>query len=162
VQSDQRGFSVAPVNEDRLDDLLRTRCSLNELALREAIKLGDAAWEEQVLLCAHRLQRIPRHSDTIEPRRNPDWEQAHVDFHRSILAACRSDILTTFCDQLFTEAERYRNMARSVGEQRSSAAHDEHQEIAEATIKRRADDAVRLLNAHYTRTASLVRRFLQS
>src|SRR5687768_3832868 len=44
--SDRRGFSVTPLSRAHLEELTRTRCWLNELALRQSIAGGDAAWEE--------------------------------------------------------------------------------------------------------------------
>src|SRR6201987_2510605 len=58
TQSDQRGFRVTPVSADDLLELTRTRCLINEVALRESITRGGRDWEEGVLLALHRLWRI--------------------------------------------------------------------------------------------------------
>src|SRR5512139_2316673 len=74
TQADQQGFRVAPIGIQQLDELTRTRCWLNELALRESIMHGDASWEESVLLACHRLLRSPRESsDEDSPLRNVSW-----------------------------------------------------------------------------------------
>ena len=57
-QTDLRGFVAAPLSGSELDELTKTRCWLNELALRQSIEHGDSAWEEQVVLTYHRLSRI--------------------------------------------------------------------------------------------------------
>jgi DNA-binding GntR family transcriptional regulator len=161
VQSDQRGFAVTPASERDLDDLLTARRWLNELALRQSIARGDAAWEEDVLLAFHRLSRLPRFSPGEPPAANPAWEAAHAGFHEAILAACGSDWLIGFCRQLFNAAERYRHIARfSAANERAPAALDEHRAIMEATIAREADRAVELLVAHFDRTAAIVRHAL--
>lgn len=161
VQTDQRGFSVAPISEKELDDLLKARCWLNGLAVRESIAHGESEWEEGVLLAGHRLLKTPRHISSADRQRNPDWEKAHRVFHHALLSACGSNWLIGFCDQLFTESERYRHIARSANVSRSAAsADDEHRGIMEVTLARRADDAASLLSAHYTRTAFLVRSAL--
>ena len=59
TQSEQRGFRVTPVSADELLELTRTRCWINEVALRELIARGGRDWEEQVLLALHRLSRVP-------------------------------------------------------------------------------------------------------
>src|SRR3984893_18960689 len=59
AQSEQRGFRVTPVSADDLLELTRTRCWVNEVALRESIARGGRDWEEQVLLALHRLSRVP-------------------------------------------------------------------------------------------------------
>ena len=59
--------------------------------------------------------------------------------------------------QLYVETQRYRLpslVGQVPGEQRRDVA-SEHQEIMEATL-RRSEEAVRLLAAHYRRTADVI------
>src|SRR5258708_21115722 len=88
TQSDQRGFRVTPVSADELLELTRTRCWINEVALRESIARGGRDWEEHVLLSLHRLSRIPIVVDNS--RMNPDWSELHRVFHAALLAVCGS------------------------------------------------------------------------
>lgn len=78
----QHDFVVAPLSEDDLNDLLRTRNLLNDFALRESIAVGDVAWEEHLVLTHHRLRRTPfgQRAPTAE------WEAAHREFHNDLLA----------------------------------------------------------------------------
>ena len=159
TQADQQGFRVAPIGVEQLDELTRTRCWLNELALRESIAHGDAAWEEGVVLACHRLLRLPRDPlDGDTPLRNLDWEDAHRAFHESLLAACRSQWLLGFCDQLFGAAERYRHISRI--SRQSERRRDEHKQIMEASVARNADLAVQLLSQHFRATAERARQKL--
>ena len=156
-QTDRRGFSVMPVSDEELTDLTRTRCRINELALRESIRLGDLAWEEALILSYHRMMRTPREAEGAD--RNPYWEQAHRKFHHCLIAGCGSNWLTGICEQLFEATERYRHIARIAGASRPSG-NEEHEAIMNATIDRRAEDAVNLLNAHFEKTANQVRKVL--
>src|SRR5258708_15487315 len=83
TQSEQRGFRVTPVSADDLLELTRTRCWINEVALRESIARGGREWEEGVLLALHRLSRIPI---VVDGRMNPDWSELHRVFHSALLA----------------------------------------------------------------------------
>jgi GntR family transcriptional regulator, carbon starvation induced regulator len=152
VQTDQRGFTVAPISEHDHDDLLKARCWLNGVALKESIEKGDSEWEEGVILACHRLSKTPR--------QNPEWEELHRNFHKSLLAACGSNWVLSFCDQLFFKSERYRNVARYSNAARSLAAAAEHREIAEVAVARRAELASKLLNDHFMKTALIVRKKL--
>ena len=153
--SNQRGFVVAPLSEDDLEDLLRTRNLLNDHALRESIAIGDEAWEEALVLAHHRLRRAP--FDQRAP--TPEWEAAHRAFHNALLAACRSPRVRTMCEQLFDSAARYRSLSR-VAPARSGRA-EQHQTIMEATLARDADKASRLLREHFADTAAYCREALQ-
>ena len=57
---DQRGFRVADVSVGAFDEFLKTRCWLEERAVRESVAQGDTAWEEDVVLAHHRLSKTPR------------------------------------------------------------------------------------------------------
>lgn len=158
VHTEQRGFSVAPMSAEALDELLETRCSLNELALRQSIARGDAAWEEGVVLAYHRLSRMPRWISLTPPVVNVDWERAHRIFHRGLIEACGSRWLIGYCEQLFDAADRYRHIARHSPEAPGRAKEDMHRRIMEATVARDADKAVQLLTEHFTGTAEMCRK----
>src|SRR6202790_460764 len=70
TQSEQRGFRVTPVSADDLLELTRTRCLINEVALRESIARGGREWEESVLLAFHRSSRI---AVVVDNRMNPEF-----------------------------------------------------------------------------------------
>jgi GntR family transcriptional regulator, carbon starvation induced regulator len=158
TQSEQRGFRVTPVSADELLELTRTRCWINEVALRESIARGGRSWEEHVLLSLHRLSRIPIVVD--KSRMNPDWSELHRVFHAALLAGCGSRWLMDFNDLLFDCAERYRNLLAVIGEQRDVLA--EHRAIAEAAIERKTALAVGLLNDHYEKTSKTLLRAIEA
>jgi GntR family carbon starvation induced transcriptional regulator len=160
IQNDRRGFAVAPLSRDHLEELTRTRCWVTELAVRESLARGDTAWEENVVLAHHRLTRIPRRLEGADGADyNPAWEQAHRAFHASLTAACGSRWLIAFCEQLFDAADCYRHLGR-ISSTRKGLRRDEHQAMVDAIVARDADGAVQLLHKHYRRTAELVRERL--
>lgn len=159
TQIDQRGFWVTPLSIEELDELIRSRCLVEGLALRESIRLGGIEWEEQVLLAYHRLSRTPRHAGGEPGLRNPDWERAHSLFHATLIAACGMRQVRKFCAELFDAAERYRHAAR-VASAHTRNDVDEHRAIMEAAVSRDANLAVELLTQHFRLTATLVRQGL--
>mgnify|MGYP000064082337 CR=1 FL=1 len=150
-QSEQRGFSVAPLSIEDLDDLLQTRLLLNELALRRSFELGGPEWEEQVLVSWHRLSRIPYTPVSVDPA----WERAHRVFHRTLISGCRVPRIVQFCDQLFDSSDRYRFVARSA--RQSPPRIDDHKLMTDAVIERDPDRAVALLKEHFEETANRCR-----
>jgi DNA-binding GntR family transcriptional regulator len=152
---DQRGFRVTEVSVSAFEELLRTRCWLEERALRESIAAGSHAWEESVLLAHHRLTRTPR-SDEQSGRPTPEWERAHRLFHISLLSDCGSQFLIGYCEQLYDLNIRYRNLAGSVAYPSRNVA-EEHQAICDATLARQVDRAVELLIVHYTSTGEFLK-----
>jgi len=82
-QKDQRGFVVADINERSLDELIFTRCCLNQIMLPTVLERGDTAWEERVVLAHYHLSKIPPF--TSDGRVNGDYLIRHREFHMSIL-----------------------------------------------------------------------------
>jgi GntR family transcriptional regulator, carbon starvation induced regulator len=154
-REEQRGFRVAPVSLSDLDELTKTLCWITELALRESIKNGDAAWEEAVVLTAHRLSRVPREGEGGYASFNPEWEERHRDFHLALIAACGSRWLIDFYAMLMDRNTRYRYLAFVDGsEPRDVEA--EHQTIYDAVLARDADRAVAAANLHIRKTTDSV------
>ncbi|TJW13893.1 MAG: GntR family transcriptional regulator [Mesorhizobium sp.] len=151
---DQRGFFIMPVSAAELEELTRTRCWLEERALRESIAHRTAEWEEQLVLALHRLARAQRRSLEDPSSNNPDWEKLHRAFHRALISACRSHWLIGFCEQLSDQASRYRLISQDgTGNERDDLG--EHRLIAERALDGDADGAVEALLNHYRLTAAM-------
>jgi len=153
LYSEQRGFSVAPISRQDLLDLTRARSMLVEVATREAILKGDAAWEERVLVSYHRLSKVPRYLSLQPPTPNPDYDGPHREFHAALIAGCGSEWMVRLFEQLFEHAERYRNLSRKLN---VAPREGEHRKILEATLSRRLDEAITLSKRHVEMTAEII------
>jgi len=155
VREENRGFRVAPASEEELKELTRTRCWLEEIALRESIDQGDELWEEQVVLAGHRLSRLSSTGVNQASYNTQEWEKRHRDYHLALLSACGSSILLGYCAQLHEKTLRYRNLA-AVMEYRERHELEEHKAMQEAVLNRDADLAVNLMKAHFEITEQIV------
>lgn len=161
VSDDHRGFSVAPVSVAELMDIVNTRKLLEGEALRLSIRHGDAEWESRLLATHHLMAKLPRERDDLPSAMREDWERHHAEFHRTLIAACRSPILIELCEKLYARADRYRRLSVSVPNQRRDPAA-EHQRILSSTLGRDAAAAVAALREHYQRTADAVQGLFES
>lgn len=153
---EQRGFAVSGISSEDLGEITKTRCWLEEIALRESIHAHTVDWEENLVLAHHRLARAPRSLSDDRFEDNPEWEPLHRAFHRALIAGCGSRWLLNFCDQLADQHHRYRRLSapRAFAKR---GVKSEHQQLMEAAIAGRADDAIALLRAHFERTAKIIR-----
>ena len=159
VHSAQRGFTVAPISARDLRDLTRARSMLVEIAMREAVLKGDAAWEERVLLAYHRLTKVPRYL-SLEPRTpNPAYDGPHREFHSALISGCGSQWVVSLCERLFDHAERYRNLSRKLA---FTPRESEHKEILDAALARRLGETVALSKRHVEFTAEIILEFPES
>ena len=153
---EQRGFVVAGISAADLLEITKTRCWLEAIALRESIAARTTAWEEALVLAHHHLARTPRSLSERHFEDNPEWEPRHRAYHRALIAGCGSRWLILFCDQLADQHHRYRRLSapRAFAKR---GVRNEHQQLMDAAIEGRADDAVALLRAHFERTAKVIR-----
>lgn len=152
---EQRGFMVAGISASDLAEITKTRCWLEEIALRESIAARTTDWEEALVLAHHRLARTPRSLADDRFEDNPAWEPLHRAFHRALIGGCGSRWLLGFCEQLADQHHRYRRLSapRAFAKR---GVKNEHQQLLDAAIGGRADEAVRLLRAHFERTAKVI------
>lgn len=158
VHSDQRGFSVAQATQEQLDDLVSTRISVESLAMTQAFANRSPAWEEKMVLAFHRLSRTPRSVGADDYEENPEWERLHRAFHVSLLDGCGSPLLLGFCEQLYDQAYRYRQLAARKAYKRRNEL-DEHHAIFDAVMGANLEEAQRLMAEHYRRTAGIFFEF---
>lgn len=154
---DQRGFSVKPVTLKEFDELFKTRCWLEEIALRKSIAAADSNWHEQLVLAVWRLNQRYRMVDGVQ---SAEWEDLHKSFHMLLLSRCGSRFLIQTCADLYDLNTRYRHVARTAEQTRRNVGA-EHQAIVDAVTASDPDLAVELLIQHYRRTKDLLRSSLQ-
>lgn len=155
VRTDQRGFCVAPLHWEELDVLTATRCDIESLCLRQSIEHRTLAWEDALVLLVHKLSRTSRSlvSDHYVP--NPQWEDLHQKFHAQLLDNCPSRWMRDFCATLTNEAYRYRQLAASKNFT-SRNEHTEHVALFHAAIEGKAEEAIKILTAHYRKTSTSI------
>ncbi|MGI9491593.1 MAG: GntR family transcriptional regulator [Geminicoccaceae bacterium] len=158
---DQRGFRVALVSAEAFDELLTTRCWLEERALTESIERGGKDWEERVVLAEYHLSRTERSISKNAFVANQDWERRHKDFHMALISASGSSILLNFCNQLYDQKVRYRHVAGKVAYPKRNITK-EHQAIMQAALDRDAEGAVAGLVKHYRATGAFLAKGLAS
>lgn len=160
-----RGFSVAPVSIEEMWDATETRILIECEALRRSIAQGNDDWEAGIVASFHALdlQVRRRAAGGIAEEELIALETRHQDFHRALIAHCRSRRLIGIADQLYVETQRYR--LPTLSGQNPAASRDvalEHRQIMDAALARRSEEAIGLLAAHYRRTSTLVESHMQS
>lgn len=164
VSEGQRGFWVAPLSLDELDDISRVRALIETEALNLAIRNGDATWEAAVRQAFEALteieSRLPQTTDMLHPTVVEEWERCNRVFHAALVSASGSPMLIRLREQLYQQSERYRRVSLNVS-RRWRNVHDEHAAIFDATMQRNALKAARMTELHMARTAEEVRRAMQ-
>ena len=144
---EQRGFKVAPISLDDLQDLSRMRIMLECEALRDSIRNGDDEWEANLVAAYHRLQK----AEQSYGKNLAEWERRNEEFHESLVAACASPWLLRLRHILYEQHKRYRFIAILTREE-DRDVHLEHGKIMEATLSRDVEAACTATKYHIRRT----------
>lgn len=157
----QRGYRVAEISLADLKDLTDTRVMLETEALRQSIRLGDAAWEAGLTQAFEALTEAEQRAGGLEPQR---WEMANKRFHEALIAAHRSPWSKHLLGVLYRHGERYRHVAIRMGATQMvhRDVHDEHTSIYTAALARQEARAALALEAHIRLTCDILMRHAAS
>ncbi len=152
----QRGFRVAPIALEELEDITRLRVQIETEALRLSIRNGDARWRRQVEQAYAALST----EEPIAPERRHRWEQLNVRFHEALLSGHPSPWTLRVLRLLSRHSERYRCYAMALpGCIRD--VHAEHAAIVEYALQGQEARAALALEAHIRATPDLLIRALR-
>jgi len=153
------GFRVAELSVAHLLDLTDVRAEVEASAVRRAVRGGDRRWEADVVAAHHLLAVTPPDGDGggVGPDENMTWWQAHVAFHRVLVAGCGSPLLLGIRDRLWVATELYLRWSLGAGDPtylQDAAA--EHAALTEAAVARDPDWAAAVIAAHVEHTAGVL------
>lgn len=154
VAEDQRGFIVAPVSIEDLNDLTDTRVLIEIEMLRRSIRNGDDDWEANILASFHRMDKMQKRLGR-EYYLSEEWSAVHSAFHASLVSAARSPTLTELRHKMFERAHRYRRMS-SQFRKKWRKKDVEHKMIVDAALARNEALALRLIERHIRETSENV------
>jgi GntR family transcriptional regulator, carbon starvation induced regulator len=153
---EQRGFQVAPVSSENLNEVTALRKTLEVMALAQSIEHGDDEWESEIVSALHRLSKLRARSRADENAVDEEWEHWHRRFHAALIGACRAPVLMQFCDTLHDLSDRYRRVFMHLRQRSPRDVHAEHTAIAEAALRREPDTACGLMARHIEVTATQI------
>jgi DNA-binding GntR family transcriptional regulator len=152
----QRGFRVADMSPEELEDITNLRVVLEAMALTQSVEKSDDDWESRVVAAFHHLTKA-------ESRDEPDiheWEIRNRDFHLALVSCCDSPWLMRFHEILYDQHKRYRNVARIERSHRRDV-HQEHQAICDAALGRDIPALCQANEQHIRRTAEITGHVLE-
>lgn len=147
----QRGFRVAPIALEELEDLTRLRVQLETEALRQSMRNGGPDWRIAVDEAFEALSA----EEPIQPERRPLWEALNLRFHEALLSGHDSQWTLRVLRLLSRHSERYRSYAMALPGSRRDV-HAEHEEITRYALAGQEARAALALEAHIRATPDLL------
>jgi DNA-binding GntR family transcriptional regulator len=155
ISEPQRGFRAAPISVADLKDLTMVRIEVESLCLKRAIAVGTVDWEARLVAAFHRLSKTPERVASDPARAADDWAEAHAGFHAALVEGADSPWLLRLHAQLYAQSERYRRLSVPLSMEERDVG-GEHRAILDATLKRDAEKAVKLLTRHLGATTAIL------
>ncbi|HEX8387762.1 MAG TPA: FCD domain-containing protein [Sphingomonas sp.] len=151
-----RGFRVAGLSREDLEDIAVVRAAIESNALRRSITRGDHDWEVGVIAAMHRYRRKSEHAFEGEAELQA-WEDAHEALHAALIAACASPRLLGLQKRLQDQHLRYRRLI--VLPQLAADVHvEEHERLVALALERKTDEAVAAIERHMMITVDALNR----
>ncbi|WP_449433675.1 DNA-binding transcriptional regulator CsiR [Pseudomonas putida] len=159
----QKGYRVAPMSLDEMNDIYDARANLEAMIITLAIERGDDAWEASVLACSHTLAKVVE-VKTREQRLDV-WDERHKIFHTAVASGCGSKHLLQARKYLFDQAERYRHLwlTQTVfSEHALEVKRQEHAALVEAILARDARRASEMMRAHLMTPVPIIAQIMHA
>jgi GntR family transcriptional regulator, carbon starvation induced regulator len=154
VATAQKGFSVSPISIAEIKDLTKTRITIETLCLIDSLRNGGIDWESRIVATFHKLSRIP-YNDPETGLANEEWVLTHAEFHKALAQACTSRWLLKIRSSLYTQAERYRQLAGIVRHV-SRDVNAEHKGLMDAALARDEQLIASRIEHHFTITTDVI------
>ncbi len=163
ISESHRGARVRSVSLEELRDLTATRRSIERLCLEQAMRLGDAQWEAEILRAFHVLSRTPLPVAPDDRAAATQWEAHHRAFHLALVAACPSEWLLGFWHTLADHSERYRMLRLLRHTEEAALVRDlnaEHERLMTKVMARDFAEAGAEMDRHLGATEDAVARLV--
>lgn len=155
VAEGQKGFAVLPVSTEDLREITEMRQLLECHALKQSISCADLDWEARVVGAHHKLSKVEELVEADPEIYGEPWERANQEFHEALISNCRSRWLRLYLRAMYDHSRRYRMLSLTTKPFPRSQSAEEHRRILDASIKRDAERACRLLADHILKAAQL-------
>jgi GntR family transcriptional regulator, carbon starvation induced regulator len=103
-----KGFRVATVTLEELEDLESARSAIETQLLVRSIEEGNGNWEANLVGAHYRLSKCQVPNSFSQSEAIDLWDAAHTEFHFALIAGSSSTWLMNFAQQVNAQLQRYR------------------------------------------------------
>ena len=154
ISEGQRGFWVAPISIQDLEDLTRLRMHIEIEALRQSIRAAAPQWRDQVRVAYQQMSAVEQ---PIKPDQRKQWDALNTQFHEALVSGFNSPWTLRVLRILSRQSERYRYLAIHLPNT-GRDVHAEHALIFEAAMAGAESRAALALEMHIRATPDLIAR----
>jgi GntR family transcriptional regulator, carbon starvation induced regulator len=155
----QRGVRVAEISVEEMEEIYELRELLEPMALRRSVSAGDDSWRGQVAKAFEAMQEAggDRLAE-LSGQAYTDYEEVHVQFHKTTLRRCGSAWLLRITDLLTDQSRRFRRLSLPIRTEFGDVM-EEHRLIMRACVDGDPDAAAAAVLTHMENTRRAIRRW---
>lgn len=142
---ENRGFRVVMITEEDIVDIHRTFAQVEILALRQAMQLGNEAWEARIVSTLHTLTLVETREGSVDYQ---TWAERNNAFHEALISGCKSPCLIRIRNDLQLRFDRYCRFRFYACDAPLAVNNKEHQRLAQAVLKREEALACEIMQKH--------------
>lgn len=159
----QRGFRVAAISRDELQDIYQSRAHIEGIALKLAMSKGNDTWEANIISSHHRLAKFESEHLICSSQDYSEWENRHRAFNLALIQACDLNHLLQAQQHLYNLTERYRRQWLLAGTQTTDALSyaQKQKKIMDAVLNRDTELAIELLHQHFEQAVTVIELYFQ-
>lgn len=150
----QRGFWVAPVSVDDLEQLGSLRIMLEVAAFRHAMQNERAKFQEELSSAWARFQKVGQRAGEDTPL-NDSWEMRHRAFHFAFFSGYRLPTTLGIFENVYERFDRYRRLGVSK-KGALAGVIDDHSKLLEFVIAGEIDSGIVLIQRHVSDVVEIV------
>lgn len=148
----QRGAIAARVSSQELEDVYDLRRIIEPVVAARAAERATPEQREAVVAAMRRLEQVERDGD-------PEFFQAHWDFHWSILSPGSTAEIDRVIHQLWRTSERYIRLTRGTA---TDEAHHQHELMTQALVDGNAAALSGYVSQHLTLTGTALQALFEA
>lgn len=154
----QKGFIVAPISVEDLNDIYETRTYVEQIALGLSIDKGNDEWEADSLSSFHKLYQFEVKQSITSIEQYKVWEERHRTFNQALIGGCGLKYLLKIQTKLYQQTERYRRqwLLARIEEGKMLYNALKQKKIMDAAISRNKDKALKLLEEYYQSAKQII------
>ena len=145
---DQKGFRIANLSMDRLNELTQLRILLECEGIRLSLQQGGVEWESNLVAAHHKLRYMEGKMREDQETYFHAWHQCDYEFHAALIAACGSELHQHYHKQIYDQFRQY--VVTELKQQgfRGVDIVDEHEKIVGAALAGDIDFCTQHIRTH--------------
>lgn len=145
---DQKGFRIANLSMERLNELTQLRILLECEGIRLSLVQGGVEWESNLVAAHHKLRYMEGKMREDQEAYFHAWHQCDYEFHAALIAACGSTLHQHYHKQIYDQFRQY--VVSELKQQgfRGVDIVDEHGKIVDAAITGDAELCIQQIRTH--------------